>query len=108
MSAGTLYDIFFILSLAISPALYYEMKKNAWKRTVFKFFDDYVEYQDFKFLITRRKGRVRLRDITDVYERASILQSRRVLTTVYMAVPSMAVRGNLPNAFFGLKIADVP
>lgn len=108
VSAAALYDIFFILSLALTPALYYEVKKNAWRRTVFRFFDDYLEYQDFKFLITRRRGRVRLRDITDVYERASPLQARRVLTTVYLSIPNMAGPNNIRGAFTGLKIADVP
>jgi hypothetical protein len=106
IGAGSVYSTFFVLGLAATPALYFEAKKAAYRRTVFHFHADYLEYQDFRFFLNRRRGRVRLRDIDDVLERTSFLQSRRGLSSVYLVIPSFPQRlqGPLP----GLKIPDVP
>jgi hypothetical protein len=106
MNGGSLYSTFLVLGLALTPAIYYELKKSAYRRTVYHFYEDSLEYQDFKFFLTRRRGRVRLRDITDVTARATFLQSRRTLTTIYLTIPGFSpiVQGILP----GLKIMDVP
>jgi len=106
VSAGPLYTIVFILTLALSPALYFEVKKSAYRQTFYNFYPDWLEYQDFRWFLTRRRSRIRLIDINDVFENASILQSRRVLTSLYLAVPG--VNQSPRGGFSGLKILDIP
>jgi hypothetical protein len=106
IQASGLYSTFLVLGLALSPALYFEVKKRAWARTAYNFHADYLEYQDFKFLLQRRRGRVRYRDIRDVYERASPLQSRRVLTSVYIVIPGFPSQMQLGMP--GIKMSDLP
>ena len=106
ISGGTLFSTFFVLGLALSPALYFEQKKKVYRRTIYNFHADHLDYQDFKFLLQRRRGRVRLRDIRDVYERASPLQARRVLTSVYLLIPGFP--SQMQRGMPGMKIPDVP
>lgn len=106
ISAGTLYSLFFFLGIVGAPILYFEVKKNAWRRTVYNFYDDVLEYQDFRLLTQRRRGRVRLVDIADVYERASLLQARRDLTSIYLLIPGFAAQ--MTRTLPGICIRDVP
>jgi hypothetical protein len=108
LSVEGVLGLFFVLGFALSPAAYYEIKKFAYKNTFYAFYDDWLEYQEFRFFVTRRRGRVRLRDIRDVYERASPLQARRTLTSLYLAVPGMNPAAERQGGFSGLKILDVP
>jgi hypothetical protein len=110
IAGSGLYHLFFFIGLIASPVLYFELKRTAYRRTVYLFYDDYMEYQDFRFLLTRRRGRLRYEEISDVYENAGMMQSRRLLTTVYVVVPGMptGMARNTPGAFNGVKIPDVP
>src|SRR5262245_29722056 len=56
VSVGGLYGLLFVLGLALTPAAYYEIKKFAYKNTFYAFYEDWLEYQDFKFFITKRRG----------------------------------------------------
>ena len=104
-SAGFVFGTCFVVGLVGMPPLFFELKKTAYRRTIFHFYDSYFEFQDFKFFLTRRRQRVRYSDITDVYERATSLQHRRVLTSVYIEVPKMA--SGPRGGFAGVKIPDV-
>jgi hypothetical protein len=106
VQAGGLYSTFLVLGLALSPAAYFEIKKRAWARTVYNFHADHLEYQDFKFLLQRRRGRVRYRDIRDVYERASPLQARRVLTSLYILIPGFP--SQMQRGMPGIRMSDLP
>ena len=105
ISLGALFKILLVLGLAGLPPAYYEAKKKAWSRTIYQFHPDHMEYQDFKFLFVRRRGRVRLRDITDVYERANPLQARFMLTSLYFIIPGLP--DMIARGISGLHIADV-
>jgi hypothetical protein len=104
-NAGHIYGLFLIGSLVVSPPLFFEVKKKAYARTFFRFYEDYLEYQYFQFLISPRRGRVRYRDIDDVMQAGGALQSQRMLTNILIAVPGL---NRHPRAFSGLKIEDVP
>lgn len=106
ISVGALYGTFFVLSLALTPAFYFEIKKSAYRRTVFHFHADRIEYQDFRFFFYRRRGRIRLKDIENVLERASFLQLRKGLTSLYLVIPGFPYvsTSGMPA---GLKIPDV-
>jgi hypothetical protein len=106
ISAGGLYSTFLVLGLALSPAVYFEIKKAAFRRTVYNFHADILEYRDFRFLLQARRGHVRLRDIRDVYERASPLQSRRALSSIYLVIPNFP--SQMQQGVPGIKILDVP
>lgn len=106
ISGGTVYLCFFLLCLALTPAVFYELKKKAFSRTAFHFYDGYLEYQNFRFYISRRRGRVRYDDIADVAQRASFLEGLHGLTTVYIYVPNMGYQSN--QAFAGIKITNIP
>jgi hypothetical protein len=104
-SAGHIYGLFLVGSLVVLPPLFFEIKKKAWGRTFFRFYEDYLEYQYFQFLISPHRGRVRYRDVDDVLQAGGALQNQRMLTTILISVPGM---NRHPRAFSGLRIEDVP
>lgn len=102
--AGYVYGLLFIASLIMLPPLFFEMKKKAYSRTVFRFFDDHLDFQYFQYSISMRRGRVRYRDISDVTQHANALQENRRLMTISLYVPSMGYHN---RAFAGVQIHDV-
>lgn len=103
--AGWVYGLFFVGSLVVLPPYFYELKKRAYLRTVYNFYEDYVDFQSFKFYLNPRRGRVRYRDIADIVQQASTLQDQRRLTNIYLSVPSMGLGR---SGFSGVQISDVP
>ena len=100
-----IYGFILIVSIVCLPPVFFEMKKRAYGRTVFHFFEDHVDYQYMPFYMGLRRSRLRYRDIADVRMEGQMLQEQRRLTNILIYVPSMA-----PNArtFGGLKVPDVP
>lgn len=105
IAAGYVYGLFLVASLVVLPPLFFEMKKKAYSRTFFRFYDDYLEFQYFQFMLSQRRGRVRYRDVSDVLQAGGALQSQRMLTSILILVPGMNYN---PRAFSGVKIEDVP
>ena len=105
ISAGYVYGLFLVASLVVLPPLFFELKKKAYSRTFFRFYDDYLEFQYFQFMLSQRRGRVRYRDVSDVVQAGGALQSQRMLTSILIMVPGMNYN---PRAFSGVKIDDVP
>lgn len=105
IDAGYLYGFILIAGIVGLPPLFFEMKKRAYGRTVFHFFEDHADYQHMPFYLSLRRSRLRYRDITDVRMEGQMLQEQRRLTNVVIYVPSMAPN---PRAFGGVKIPDVP
>lgn len=101
--ASGVFGFFLVVSLAGLPPAFYEIKKRAMQRTLFNFYDDYIDFQYFHFYINRRRGRVRYRDISDINQHASALQEQRRLTTIYLYVPGMSYQ----RGFSGLKLEDL-
>jgi hypothetical protein len=106
ISASGIYGFFFGLSVLGLPPLFYEVKKRAFQRTIYNFYDDYMDFQYFHYYINRRRGRVRYVDIADIAQHASALQEHQRLTTIYLYVPGMGMGQR--GAFAGLKLADLP
>lgn len=105
VSAGYVYGLFLVASLVVLPPLFFEVKKKAYSLTFFRFYEDYLEFQYYQFLLNQRRGRVRYRYVTDVQQAGGALQSQRMLTSILIQVPGM---NNNPRAFSGVKIDDVP
>lgn len=103
--AGWIYGLIFVGSLVALPPYLYEVKKKAYQRTVYNFYDEYLDFQQFKFYLTLRRGRIRYKDVGDIVQQASTLQDQRRLTSLYLYVPSL---GYGRGAFAGLEIADLP
>lgn len=106
VSASGIYGFFLLLSAAGIPAVYYEMRRRAYRRTAFNFYDDHIDFQYFHFLINRRRGRVRYEDITDITQQASALQEQRRLTNIYLYVPTLDYMQQ--RGFAGLVMPDLP
>jgi hypothetical protein len=106
VSAGGIYGFFCVISLAGIPPLFYEVKKRALQRTMYNFYDDYMDFQYFHWYINRRRGRVRYVDIADIAQHASALQEHQRLITIYVYVPGMGMGRR--GAFAGVKMADLP
>ncbi|MEZ0224183.1 MAG: hypothetical protein ACAH83_06505 [Alphaproteobacteria bacterium] len=106
VSASGIYGFFFGLSVLGIPPLFYEVKKRAFQRTIYNFYDDYMDFQYFHYFINRRRGRVRYLDIADIAQHASALQEHQRLTTIYLYVPGMGMGQR--GAFAGLKLTDLP
>ncbi|MDE1151361.1 MAG: hypothetical protein PW788_02395 [Micavibrio sp.] len=102
--ASGVFGFFLIMSIAGIPPLFYEIKKRALQRTLYNFYDDYIDFQYFHFYLNRRRGRVRYRDVTDINQHASALQEQRRLTTIYLYVPTMS----FARGFSGVKMEDLP
>lgn len=105
VAAGYVYGFFLVGSLVVLPPLFFELKKKAYSRTVFRFYEDYLDCQYFQFLLSPRRERVRYRDISNVTQAGGALQSQRMLTSILISVPGM---NRHPRAFSGLKIEDIP
>lgn len=105
IGASYIYGLFLVGSIVALPPLFFELKKRAYGRTVFHFFEDHVDYQYMHFFISLRRSRVRYREVADVRMAGHALQEQRRLTNIYLVVPSMAQH---PRAFAGIKIPDVP
>jgi hypothetical protein len=106
ISAGGIYSFFFGVSLLGIPPLYYEVKKRAFQRTIYNFYDDYMDFQYFHWHINRRRGRVRYGEIRDIAQHASALQEHQRLITIFLYVPGMAMGRR--GGFSGVKLADLP
>ncbi len=106
ISAGGIYEFFFGVSLLGIPPLYYEVKKRAFQRTIYNFYDDYMDFQYFHWHINRRRGRVRYGDIADIAQHASALQEHQRLITIFIYVPGMGMGRR--GSFAGVKLADLP
>lgn len=105
IDAGYLYGLILVIGIVGLPPLFFEMKKKAYGRTVFHFFEDHADYQHMPFFMGLRRSRLRYRDIADVRMEGQMLQEQRRLTNIVIYVPSMAPN---PRAFGGVKIPDVP
>lgn len=104
VSVSAIYTVFFLLSLTLLPAAFYEVKRRALSQTVYLFYSNHLEFQNFQFYINRRRGRVRYDDINDVFMKSGWMQGLSGLTTLYLFVPTMGVEGG----FSGLRIKDIP
>lgn len=100
------FGFYMVVSIAGLPPLYYELKKRAFQRTLYNFYEDYMDFQYFHWYLNRRRGRVWYRDIADVTQHASALEEHQRLTTIYLYVPNMA-GGNGQRGFAGLKLEDL-
>lgn len=96
----------FTAAAVVVPPLYFELKRKAYAKTWFAFYDDYVEYQFFDWLVNRRAGRIKYTDIANMAQNANALQEREKLKTIYLYVPDQAYQN--PRGFAGLKLKDVP
>lgn len=106
IGAGYVYGLILVVSLVAVAPVFFELRKKAYQRTVWHFYDTYVDYQSFNFYVERRRGRLRYRDIQDIAQQASALQEQRGLTTIYLFAPSM--RYQRRSSFAGVRIFDVP
>lgn len=106
ISFSVIFGFYALLSLAGIPPLYYEIKKRAMQRTLFNFYDDYLDFQYFQFYINRRRGRVWYRDIADITQHATALQEHQRLTTIHIYVPGLAQQSQRGVA--GVKLEDLP
>lgn len=105
VAAGYVYGLFLVGSLVVLPPLFFELKKKAYSRTFFRFYDDYLEFQYFQFMLLQRRSRLRYRDVSDVVQAGGALQTQRMLTSILIMAPNMNYN---PRAFSGVKIDDVP
>lgn len=106
ISAGGIYGFFLVVSLLGIPPLFFEIKKRAFQRTIYNFYDDYLDFQYFHNFINRRRGRIRYTDIVDIAQHASALQDHQRLTTIYIYVPGMGM--GTRGGFAGVKLVDLP
>ena len=107
IAPGFLFGGLFVLCLALTPPIYFEIRKRAFQRTFFAFYDDYVDFQYWQFLLQPRRGRIQYRDISDVYQEAGTLQAQRMLTNLLIYVPRLSQRMGMQGNFSGLKIPDL-
>lgn len=107
ISPSVVFGFYLVLSLAGLPPLYYELKKRAFQRTLYNFYDEYLDFQYFHWYLNRRRGRVWYRDIADVTQHATALQEHQRLTTILLYVPNMAGGGYGQRGFSGVKMEDL-
>ena len=105
IGAGYIYGLFLVGSLVVLPPLFFELKRKAYSRTFFRFYQDFVDCQYFRLLVRPQRLRLRYRGISDVVQTGGALQSQRGLTSILLFVPNMKTH---PRVFGGVKIVDVP
>ncbi|HYD19300.1 MAG TPA: hypothetical protein VEF76_12565 [Patescibacteria group bacterium] len=101
----SVFGFYMVVSIAGIPPLFYELKKRAFQRTLYNFYEDYVDFQHFQWYLNRRRGRVWYRDLADITQHATALQEHQRLTTIYLYVPNMS--GYNQRGFSGLKLEDL-
>ena len=87
VAAGYVYGLFLVGSLVVLPPLFFELKKKAYSRTFFRFYDDYLEFQYFQFMLLQRRSRLRYRDVSDVVQAGGARQTHRRLNTHLLLAP---------------------
>jgi hypothetical protein len=107
VSAGFIYASLFVLCLAFTPAIFFEVRKRALKRTFFAFYDDHLDFEYWQFYLQPRRGRLRYAEIQDVFQQAGTLQAQRMLTSLFLHVPGLAQRMGRQGGFSGLVIPDL-
>lgn len=105
ISSSFVFGFYMLASIAGIPPLFYEMKKRALQRTLFNFYDDYLDFQYFQFYLNRRRGRIWYRDIADITQHASAPQEHQRLTTISLYVPGLNA---YQRGFSGIKMEDLP
>lgn len=103
---GYVFGLLLVASIVVIAPVFFDLRRKAYMRTVWHFYETHVDYQTFHFYLGRRRGRLHYRDIRDVSQRASALQEQRGLTTLYLYAPSMSYQPR--SSFAGLRIFDVP
>jgi hypothetical protein len=106
ISAGAVYGFFLLVAIVGLPAVYFEVRKRAYQRTVYNFYDDYIDFQYFHFLINRRRGRLRYEDVTDITQQAGALQEQRRLTNIYLYAPALGYMRQ--RGIPGIIMPDLP
>ncbi len=102
---GWVYGLLILASVVALPALFYEAKRRAYAATAYHFYEDHMEYQDFKYYVTRQRGRIFYAGVTDATQKANFLQEQKHLTTITLYVPEL--REQQPRSFPGLKLVDI-
>jgi len=105
VNATNIFGFFMLLGLAGIPPVFYELKKRALQRTLYNFYEDYIDFQYFHWYLNRRRGRIWYRDIADITQHASALQEHQRLTSIYLFVPGLASQ---QGRFSGVKMEDLP
>lgn len=106
VSIPAVYGGLLFLCLVVIPPAFYEVRRRALSRTLYRFQGGYLDFQFFRYYLIRQRGRIRLADIENVSERAGVLQERLGLTTVYLLVPGLSYQAQ--GGFPGLKLSDIP
>lgn len=106
IDGGTVYMACFLIGLTLTPAAYFEIKKRAAARTAYHFHDSYLEFQDFRFYLIRRRGRIRYEDVRNVTQQASVLEGLCHMTTIYIHAPGAGFQS--AGRFDGIRLQNLP
>lgn len=102
---GWVFGLLLLASLIVLPALFYELKRKAYAQTFYDFHDDYLEYQHFKYFVTRQRGRISYGSVSDATQKSNLLQEQKHLTTITLYIPDIVDQA---RGFPGLKLTDLP
>ncbi len=99
---------FFALLVAclifLPPHIQKTIKSNM-AGTYCHFYRDHLSYQNFQWLIFKRKGRIKYADISDVAERSNIFQTRYNVGDIWIIAPNMPLDAG--QRFPGVKIRNI-
>lgn len=105
IAPGYVFGLVLVASIVCVAPIYFDLRRKAYQRTIWHFYDTHVDFQFFRYYTGRQRARLHYRDITHIAQRASALQEQRGLTTIYLHAPAMNFHNS--RAFSGLKIFDV-
>lgn len=111
LSLQHVYSVLFWGTLIFFPAVYFEFKRKAYRRTLYRFYDDFLDFQQFEFLLLRKVGRIQYTDIVDVAEEAGWIQDHENMMTLRLYTPALPLqtRGIFPGlSFSGLILSNIP
>ncbi len=102
---GWVYGLLILASVVVLPPLFYEAKRRAYAATVYHFYEDRLEFQNFKYFLTRQRARIFYAAVSDAFQKANVMQEQKHLTTITLYVPEL--REQQPRSFPGIRLVDI-
>lgn len=97
------YPLFFTLGFFFigTPLMIYYVGSRTYEVSAYKFYPNYLEYTEGFWTIEHKV--IQYQHITQIYLRKNIIQRLYGLGTIYLSVPSLSQKNNIP----GIQLRDI-
>lgn len=94
-----------VACLVLLPSYIQKTIKGNMASSFCKFYADHLLYQNYQWLIFKRRGRIKYRDISDIAERSNVFQSKYDIGDIWIIAPNVPMDAS--QRFPGIKIKSI-